>query len=137
MIEEGFTWPVRVYYEDTDAAGIVYHARYLHFMERGRTEWLRALGFEQDRLWHEARVAFVVHRTDVRYLRVARFNEALVVTSRIAKLGGASIVFDQAVERGNGEVVCAGVNTVACVDAASFRPRRVPEFMMGVFRGGN
>lgn len=137
MIETSFAWPVRVYYEDTDAAGIVYHARYLHFMERARTEWLRALGFEQDRLWREARVAFVVHRTDVRYLKAVRFNEELRVVSRLDRLGGASIAFHQVVERPHGEAVCEGFNTVACVDADTFRPRRVPDNMMGVFRGGN
>lgn len=137
MLSERFEWPVRVYYEDTDAAGIVYHANYLRFMERARTEWLRALGFEQDALWREDGVAFVVHRADVRYQRAVRFNEELLVTSGLERLGGASLVFEQIVADAQGAAVCTGVNTVACVEAGSFRPRRIPAHMMRIFRGGD
>jgi len=137
MLRERFEWPLRVYYEDTDAAGIVYHANYLHFMERARTEWLRALGFEQDTLFRDHRVAFVVHRTDVRYLLAVRFNEELLAISSLERLGGASIVFRQVIENAAGEQVCIGTNKVACVEAGTFRPRRIPAHMMRVLRGGN
>ncbi len=137
MLNDRFEWPVRVYYEDTDAAGIVYHANYLRFMERARTEWLRALGFEQDALFRDHRVAFVVHRSDVSYLRAVRFNEELRVVSAIERLRGASIEFRQEIDNAAGAKVCVGLNKVACVEAGTFRPRRIPAHMMRVFQGGN
>ena len=132
MIGE-FKWPVRVYYEDTDAAGIVYHANYLRFMERARTEWLRELGFEQDRMREEDGIIFVIVRTDVRYVSAARFNQALVVASRLRRLRGASIEFEQKISATDGASVCEAVNTVGCVDAERLVPRRIPPAMKKVF----
>jgi acyl-CoA thioester hydrolase len=123
-----FDWPVRVYYEDTDAGGVVYHARYLHFMERARTEWLRSLGFGQDWLRAEHGVLFAVRRMDMKFLSPARFDEQLRATAALTGFGRASIDFSQAVLRAaDGSPCCrAGVN-IACLDAAGFRPARIPE----------
>ena len=120
-----FHWPVRVYYEDTDSGGVVYYANYLKFMERGRTEWLRSLGFEQDRLAHELGLIFAVTEVDVRYLRPARFNDALTVTARVIERGRASLRFEQSVRRGE-DVLCEGRIRIASLDAAGFRPRAIP-----------
>ncbi len=118
---------VRVYYEDTDAGGVVYHARYLHFMERGRTELLRALGFEQDRLREQARVLFAVRRLDIGFLYPARFNERLRVETAVAGHGRTNMDFLQVVMREDDQRVCcrASVN-MACLDAERLRPARIP-----------
>jgi len=121
-----FVWPVRVYYEDTDSGGVVYHANYLRFMERARTEWLRSLGFEQDRLIAEEGIIFAVRSMNLDFLRPARFNDALEVTAAFARIGGASVVFEQTVRRGE-EALCRGSVKVASLDAESLRPRAVPE----------
>ena len=92
-----FVWPIRVYYEDTDSGGVVYHANYLRFMERARTEWLRRLGFEQDRLRDEERVIFAVRRMELDFLAPARFNDALLVHTRLAAQRRASLLFEQSV----------------------------------------
>ena len=137
MISERFVWRVRVYYEDTDAAGIVYHANYLRFMERARTEWLRALGFEQDALLGDFNIVFVVNQTDVKYVRAARFNEELTVTTGLKRLRGASLEFVQIIEDCDQRCVCTASNRVACVDASSFKPRRIPGQMLRVFQSAN
>ncbi|MCG3202404.1 MAG: Acyl-CoA thioesterase YbgC [Gammaproteobacteria bacterium] len=124
-----FVWPVRVYYEDTDAGGVVYHANYLKFMERARTEWLRSLGWQQDRLLAEERVVFAVRHLAVDYLRPARFNDALNVRSRVGRLGSASIEFEQDIVRADCDLLCRGVVVVACIDTDAFRPRAIPDPM--------
>lgn len=123
-----FVWPVRVYYEDTDAAGVVYYANYLKFLERARTEWLRALGFEQDVLRSEAGVIFVVRAVTVDYLRPARFNDLLDVVCYLEELHRVSLVFLQEVRYSgtNGPPLCTGRVKVACLDAITFRPRPLP-----------
>lgn len=123
-----FTWPVRVYYEDTDAGGIVYYANYLRFMERARTEWLRARGLEQDALARLHGVMFVVRRAELDFLRPGRFNDRLAVRTRVAATGRASLVFEQDVERGGAapELLCRGEVRIACVDVVSLRPRPLP-----------
>ncbi|HKJ71401.1 MAG TPA: tol-pal system-associated acyl-CoA thioesterase [Gammaproteobacteria bacterium] len=120
--------PVRVYYEDTDHGGGVYYANYLRFFERGRTELLRALGFEQDELARNHQVLFVVRRVEVDYLRPAVFNDRLRVVSEVSDLGRARVVFDQAVYR-EGELrpLCQASVEVACVEPKAFRPARIPE----------
>ncbi len=123
-----FAWPVRVYWEDTDAGGVVYYANYLKFVERARTEWLSALGLEQDRLAVDAGVLFVVRRVEADYLRPARFNDRLQVISRLAELGRASLVMEQEVLRGDERLFAARVQ-VACVEPAGFRPARIPPFV--------
>jgi acyl-CoA thioester hydrolase len=123
-----FTWPVRIYYEDTDSGGVVYYANYLKYLERARTEWLRSLGFEQTDLAAQMGVVFVVREVLVEYLKPARFNDLVQVTATVAEMKRASLVFEQAVERVNGhkETLVKGRITVACVDASSFKPVAIP-----------
>ncbi len=126
-----FVWPVRVYYEDTDSGGVVYYANYLKFMERARTEWLRARGFEQDVLLRDRRVLFAVRTLSMDYHRPARFNDLLEVVSQVAEVGGASLTFAQSIRRANStEVLCGARVKVACIDAENFRARRLPRQLM-------
>jgi len=127
-----FEWPVRVYYEDTDAGGVVYHAQYLKYMERARTEWLRAAGVEQDALLAEQGVVFAVTRIDLRYLRPARFNEALMVSVAPMRYGRVRIVFEQIVCRAgeSGEPLASARVEVACVDQARFCACAIPDFLV-------
>jgi acyl-CoA thioester hydrolase len=125
--DPAFEWLVRVYYEDTDAGGVVYHARYLHFMERARTEWLRALGFEQQRLRDEQGVLFAVRKMTLDFVRPARFDQALRVTAAVSGAGRASIDFAQQVLNAeDGAVYCRAAVNVACLDAERLRPMRIP-----------
>lgn len=117
-----FIWPVRVYYEDTDVGGVVFYANYLKFMERARTEWLRALGFEQDRLKAQEGLIFVVRSVALNYHRPAFFNDLLEVTAQVSRTGRASIDFTQQVRR-DGELLCEGEVRLATVDADTHRPR--------------
>lgn len=120
-----FTLPVRVYYEDTDAAGVVYYANYLRFCERARTEWLRALGYEQQALMRDAHIAFVVRSVSAEYRLPARLDDALEVVSRIAEIGGASLVFAQDILRGT-ELIFESRITIACLDTRRQRPCKLP-----------
>jgi acyl-CoA thioester hydrolase len=135
-----FVWPVRVYYEDTDNGGVVYYANYLKFMERARTEWLRARGVEQDALVHRDRVIFAVRKAEVEYLKPARFNQRLSVSVAVAETGKASLTFNQQVSLltgagEDGEVLCLGRIKIACLDADSFRPRAIPASVRGEILG--
>lgn len=127
---EWHEWPVRVYYEDTDAEGVVYFANYLKFMERGRTEWLRSMGVEQDVLRRDHGVCFTVTETDARFRRPARFNEQIIVRTRLRERGRVRFVLDQAIWRADVELVTARC-VAACVDAETFRPRRIPAVLPG------
>jgi acyl-CoA thioester hydrolase len=124
-----FELPVRVYYEDTDAGGVVYHANYLRFMERARTEWLRHLGFEQDTLAAQG-IVFVVGSLDIAYRKPARFNEQLFVKTAINNVGKASITFKQTIWRqdnnGNRELLTSGEVKVVCVENRAWRPTPIP-----------
>ncbi|MTI62760.1 tol-pal system-associated acyl-CoA thioesterase [Methylophaga sp.] len=124
-----FDWPVRVYYEDTDSGGVVYHSQYLNFMERARTEWLRALGFEQDQLRSGHKLLFAVHSMQLLYRKPARFNDALLIKSRLLKASGASMQFEQNIYRGE-ELLCEASVRIACLDAESFRPKSIPPFIL-------
>ena len=126
-----FVWPVRVYYEDTDSAGVVYYANHLKFMERARTEWLRYLGFEQDALARDAGILFVVRSVNLHYRRPARFNDRLQVASRIHEAKKASLLFEQTIlYEGTGETLCSGQIRVACVAVDSFKPRSIPPLIL-------
>jgi len=126
-----FSWPVRVYYEDTDAGGVVFYANYLKFMERARTEWLRSLGFEQDALREREGVLFAVRRVALDYLQPARFNDLLSVTTAVTRCGGASLDFRQEVLReADGTLCCRGEVNVACLDAVTMRPNRIPDNLL-------
>jgi acyl-CoA thioester hydrolase len=122
-----FSWPVRIYYEDTDAGGVVYYANYFKFMERARTEWLRSLGFDQRELAGELGLAFVVTEATARYLKPARLNDALSVGVIVESAQGARLQFCQEIRRDDGELLCAGRVTAACVDLKTFRPRLIPD----------
>ncbi|MBL3588921.1 MAG: tol-pal system-associated acyl-CoA thioesterase [gamma proteobacterium endosymbiont of Lamellibrachia anaximandri] len=123
-----FLWPVRVYYEDTDSGGVVYYANYLKFMERTRTEWLRSLGFEQDRMLQQDGVIFAVSKVEVSYHRPAGFNDALEVSAQIERKGRVSLTFYQEVRRpSDNALLVSGRIKVACVDASRMRPAPIPE----------
>ena len=132
--QANFILPVRVYYEDTDAAGMVYYANYLKFMERARTEWLRQLGFQQSRMVEEQGVAFVARSAAVEYLKPARLDDLLSVDTRIESVGRAQVVFDQRVLRG-AEILATGMMRIACVDPARGRPCAMPLDLLGLFQG--
>ena len=121
-----FEWPVRVYWEDTDAGGIVYHATYLAFLERARSEWLRAVGIDQLRLRAEERLQFAVVEMSIAWRRAARVDDLLTVTAELAGQRGASIKFAQAVLRGAEHLLAATVR-VAALDADTLKPRRLPQ----------
>ncbi len=127
-----FYWPVRVYYEDTDAGGVVYYANYLKFFERARTEHLRSLGFEQDELRKTAGLLFVVRSVQVDYLKPARFNDTLFVSTAVAELKRAGITFSQEIRLGNPEGVklCEASIRVACIADGEFRPTAIPGFLL-------
>ena len=125
VVTDRFEWSVRVYFEDTDAGGIVYYANYLKYMERARTEWLRAMGMDVEKLARDARILFTVRSIRLDYMRPARLSDALCASVALQHLGGASIELGQAVTRDR-EALCAGEVRLACVDADSMRPRRIP-----------
>ena len=121
----GFSWPARVYWEDTDGGGVVYYANYLKFLERARTELLRSRGFVQTELARDPGIVFVVASLSIDYRRPARLDDALVVTCDFELDGAASIRFAQRILRSDELLVDAQVR-VACLDARSFRPKRLP-----------
>jgi len=121
-----FTWPVRVYYEDTDAGGIVYYANYLKFFERARTEWLRAAGVGQQAILDAQGTGFVVKSVQIDYHAAARLDDEIVLTLDVIKLGRASVTFSQQALRGE-QLLAAAQVKVACVDLATLRPRALPD----------
>jgi acyl-CoA thioester hydrolase len=118
-------WQVRVYYEDTDAGGVVFYANYLKFMERARTEWLRAMGVSQQELVLASGVMFVVSQLDIQYLRPARLDDALVIESVVTQAGKASLNFAQRVLKGS-DTLAQGNIRVGCVDTGSLKPTALP-----------
>ena len=128
-----FHWQVRVYWEDTDAGGIVFYANYLKFFERARTEWLRSLGLEQRRLKDELHGMFVVAETNVRYLAPARLDDELIVTAQVEFTGKASLKINQQAllksERAN-DLLCVGTIKIGWVDAFSLQPQRIPAIIL-------
>ena len=128
-----FTWTVRVYYEDTDAGGIVFYANYLKFFERARTEWLRAAGINQQELIESDGAAFVVKKASIDYHAPARLDDELTLTLTIEKLGRASVQFAQKAYKGDTLLVEASVK-VGCVDLATVRPRSLPEHVADKMR---
>ena len=123
---------VRVYYEDTDAAGIVYHASYLKFAERGRTELLRRLGFDHANLARQHGVVFAVTRCVADFVRPARLDDLLVVGTSVAAIGGARVEMAQLVQRGDDAIARLAV-TLAVLDATSMRPARLPSALRAAF----
>lgn len=132
-----FSWPVRVYWEDTDAGGIVFYANYLKFFERSRTEWLRSLGIEQQHLRESTGGIFVVAETSIRYHRPARLDDELIVTASLVEAGRASMIISQQAllktEQSQGQamqLLCEGSIRIGWVDAASLQPRRIPDSIL-------
>ena len=121
-----FVWPVRVYWEDTDAGGIVYYANYLRYMERARTEWLRTLGCDQARMRDLHRLQFVVARANVEFRRPGRLDDRLDVDVRVLAMRRASIELAQHVRGAGRELLCRAEVRIGCVDIESFRPRGIP-----------
>ena len=123
-----FSWPLRVYYEDTDAQGLVYYANYFKFMERARTEWLRSLGVEQDVLLYEERRLFVVIETRCEFMLPAKFNDQIVATAALSDLSRATFTMEQNIYRNSldGELLCRGTTKAAFLNADTLRPIRVP-----------
>ena len=124
-----FSFRLRVYYEDTDAQGVVYYANYFRFMERARTEWLRAHGVDQVKLREETGLVFVVAGTEVKFRAPARFDDELVVTVAVLSSGRARFTLEQRIFRDalDGELLVEGMCVGACIDVAQQRPRRMPE----------
>ncbi|WP_295687255.1 tol-pal system-associated acyl-CoA thioesterase [uncultured Nevskia sp.] len=125
----GFSWPLRVYYEDTDVSGVVYHANYLKFFERARTEWLRSLGYSQESLRHEVQVAFTVSRVEVAFWSPARLDDALIATVAVTELKRASLVMTQQLRLGDvdGKLLAEAEVKVVSVDATNFKPCALPD----------
>jgi acyl-CoA thioester hydrolase len=121
-----FTWRIRIYYEDTDAGGIVFYANYLKFFERARTEWLRAAGVGQHELLEQHGALFVVKSASLDYHAPARLDDEVTLTLTLAKLGAASVQFNQQAWRGETLLTSASVK-VGCVDASTMRPRALPD----------
>lgn len=133
MDKAGFSWPVRVYWEDTDAGGIVFYANYLKFFERARTEWLRTLGVEQQALKEREGGMFVVAETSVRYLRPARLDDALIVSVRLHETGRASMTIHQHVLLDN-TLLCEGTIRIGWVNVSSLQPARIPLNIIEILR---
>jgi acyl-CoA thioester hydrolase len=129
-----FHVPIRIYWEDTDAAGIVFYANYLKFFERARTEWLRGLGFGQETLRREEGVAFIVSEASLRYLKPARLDDLIEVSVDVARLGQASLQLAQQARRAD-ELLAEGEIRIGCVEIGTFRPCRIPnDIRMSIHR---
>lgn len=128
-----FSLPTRVYWEDTDAGGVVYHARYVAFLERARSEWMRGLGHGQQSMIDALGLVFAVRDMTLDFRRPARLDDALEVTVALARVRGASVEFAQEVRRG-GELLALARVRVAAIDARSFRPRALPEALYLQFK---
>jgi acyl-CoA thioester hydrolase len=124
-MSKNFTWPARVYFEDTDTGGVVYYANYLRFLERARSEWLRALGFDQRKLMLETGLGFAVRSVTAEYLKPARLDDELQITCAIQSLGRAQMILAQTVERGTDTLLTATVRLV-CMDLARGKAAAVP-----------
>ncbi|QFY41601.1 tol-pal system-associated acyl-CoA thioesterase [Candidatus Methylospira mobilis] len=127
-----FFWPIRIYYEDTDAGGVVYYANYLRFYERARTEWLRAEGIEQDEIRQNDGILFVVRSAEVEYLRPALFNDEVVVSASLSEVRRASLKFRQEIRRINmqGELLSSAQFRIASITAKTLRPAAIPDHLM-------
>ena len=123
-----FSWPIRVYFQDTDAGGVVYHANYLNFMERSRTEWLRTFGYSNAGMMKELGVVFVVRSLKLEYLKPALLDDLVQVTSQIKEIGRSRLNIHQTVLRGD-DVLVEGEVHLVCVDVKTFKPVSVPEVL--------
>lgn len=129
-----FLWPVRVYYEDTDAGGVVYHANYLNYFERARTELLREKGFYQHDLLDKHHVAFVVRKLSIDYIAPAKLDDLLQVKSEITELRGVSMTFSQKLINQDGCVLCSAEVLIVCVDSLKMKPIALPKSIIAEFK---
>jgi acyl-CoA thioester hydrolase len=128
-----FQWPVRVYWEDTDAGGVVYHASYLRFMERARSEWLRAMGITQSSYKETTGLAFLVREMQIDFLKAALLDDELSVSVEVKERRAASILFAQTIRRADGAELIRAKVRVACVDVRRMRPVQIPaDFIPGL-----
>ena len=125
-----FALQVRVYYEDTDAGGVVYHSNYLNFMERARTEWLRHIGFEQHTLIEENEILFAVRKVNIDFHKPALFNELLNIKTRIVHTRRASLVFEQIIFNQSEETICKAEIKIACLNSSTMKPEPIPETIL-------
>jgi acyl-CoA thioester hydrolase len=127
-----FAWPIRVYYEDTDAQGLVYYANYFKFMERARTEWIRSLGIEQDVMLNDERRCFVVVESQASFISPVRFNDELVATARMSSHTKATFMIEQNIYRMSldGELLCKGTTKAAFINADTLKPLRLPAVLL-------
>ncbi|NRD73757.1 tol-pal system-associated acyl-CoA thioesterase [Shewanella sp. VB17] len=131
-----FRWPISIYYEDTDAGGVVYHANYLKFFERARTECLRAIGVNQTQLLAED-IAFVVTRAELDFCRAARFEQNLLVETLVIEMKKASLTFQQRLVDHQGVVYCEGKIVVACITLTRMKPRAIPQNIVQELKSGS
>ena len=131
-----FRWPITVYYEDTDAGGVVYHSNYLNFFERARTECLRAIGVKQSSLLSED-IAFVVKKAELNFCRAARFEQNLFVETLVIEMKKASLTFEQRLVDHQGVVYCEGKILVACITLSQMKPRAIPKNIVQELKSGN
>ena len=124
-----FFWTIRVYYEDTDTGGVVYYANYLKFFERARTEWLRAVGFEQQKMADELGLRFIISRVECEYRQPARLDDVVEIDVRVARTGGASIIFEQTARRG-AEVLATARVRAGCIDTVHYAPQPLPPLLL-------
>ena len=125
-----FTWQVRVYYEDTDAAGVVFYANYLKYMERARTEWLRNIGFEHEKLINNHGVLFAVRKVTIDYKKPAALDDLLTITSQLLSNRGASITFQQFIKNEKNELLTQAEIKVACINAITLKASPMPEDLL-------
>jgi len=130
-----YFWPIRIYYEDTDSGGVVYHSNYLNFLERARTEWLRNLGIEQDELKQKDGVIFAVRKVEIDYKLAARFNDLLMTTTTVTKVSGASIELNQTIRKDEGAdmqnsvIICDATIKIVSLQVNGFKPCAIPEIL--------
>jgi acyl-CoA thioester hydrolase len=133
--EHRFEIKTRIYWEDTDAGGVVYYANYLKFMERCRTDWLRAMGIDQQQLRAERQLQFAVVNVAVDFLRPAVLDDEILVTAELERLGGATFTFKQTIMRGDVQLIDANTR-VACLDSGTLKPRPIPKDLFVEWRNG-
>ncbi|MEQ1598832.1 MAG: tol-pal system-associated acyl-CoA thioesterase [Methylotenera sp.] len=132
LSNQTFSWLTRVYYEDTDAGGVVYHSQYLNFLERARTEWLRHLGFDHNNLRDEFKLVFVVHSMQIQFKKPAKLDDLLTISSELIKIGRSSFEFFQKIQlyqedKANQQTLLEARIKLACVDTITFKPIGIPE----------
>ena len=126
MVRNQFSWPVQIYYEDTDSGGVVYHSNYLNFMERARTEWLRSLKINQQILKKELNLLFVVHQINIKFIKPAIFNDLIDVETALKQLTSVRVKLEQHIKRNHDLLITASV-VIVVVNARTFKPVRIPE----------